>query len=149
MSNEDRGIVNENGTVTRDANYLAAAMLIFIAKGSGRIEQQESDTMIELLCEHCRLTGAEALGLLSTAMREMAEQPMLGPTLAEQARQLPEIQKEDLAYMALRVIAADGKREVAEMTQFNRAVDAVGIDPGIVHRAFDRFFAETMPESGD
>ena len=149
MSNEDPGNVNEHQAGSRDAKYLAAAMLIFIAKGSGRIEQREADTMIELLSVHCRLTGAEALDLLTTAMREMVEQPTLGPSLAEQARHLPDAQKEDLAYMALKVIAADGKREVAEMAQFNRAVEAAGIDPGIVHRAFDRFFAETMPEAGD
>ncbi len=149
MSNEDPGLENHSSAVRHDAKYLAAAMLIFIAKGSGRIEQQESDTMIGLLSTHCELTGAEALDLLTTAMREMAEQPALGPSLAEQARQLPDAQKEDLAYMALKVIAADGKREAAEMRQFNRAVEAAGIDPGIVHRAFDRFFAETMPDSGD
>jgi hypothetical protein len=45
----------------------------------------------------------------------------------------------------LKVIAADGRREFAEMENFNRAVEAVGVSPEIVHRAFDRYFAETMP----
>jgi hypothetical protein len=31
------------------------------------------------------------------------------------------------------------------MEQFNRAMEAVGVPPEIVHRAFDRYFAETMP----
>ena len=47
--------------------------------------------------------------------------------------------------MALKVVAADGRRQVSEMEQFNQAVAAVGISPEIVHRAFDRYFAETMP----
>ncbi len=47
--------------------------------------------------------------------------------------------------MALKVIAADGRREVAEMEKFNQAVEAVNISPEIVHRAFDRYFAETLP----
>jgi len=47
--------------------------------------------------------------------------------------------------MALKVVAADGRREVAEMEKFNQAVEAIGISPEIVHRAFDRYFAETMP----
>ncbi|MCP3994874.1 MAG: hypothetical protein GY722_07400 [bacterium] len=47
--------------------------------------------------------------------------------------------------MGLKVVAADGQRDVAEMEQFNRAVTAIGIFPEIVHRAFDRYFAETMP----
>jgi hypothetical protein len=31
------------------------------------------------------------------------------------------------------------------MEQFNRAVEAVGVSPDVVHRAFDRYFDETMP----
>jgi hypothetical protein len=46
-------------------------------------------------------------------------------------------------------MAADGMREAAEMAQFNIAVEAMGIAPDVVHRAFDRFFAETMPDTGD
>jgi hypothetical protein len=33
------------------------------------------------------------------------------------------------------------------MEKFNEAVKSVGISPEIVHRAFDRYFAETMPGS--
>ena len=60
-------------------------------------------------------------------------------------KSLTESEKEDIAVMALKVIAADGRREVAEMEQFSRAVEAVGASPEIVHRAFDRYFAETNP----
>ena len=65
--------------------------------------------------------------------------------LVELGRTLSNKQKEDIAVMALKVIAADGRREISEMEQFNRAVDAVGVSPEIVHRAFDRYFKETMP----
>jgi uncharacterized tellurite resistance protein B-like protein len=135
--------------VDNDGKLLVAALLVFMARGSGRIEQQEADTMIALLSEYCGISGAEALQLLRTAIDELAEQPAAGATLAERARSLSDDRKEDLAYLALRVIAADGKREAAEMARFNRAVEVAGIEPGIVHRAFDRFFAETMPETGD
>jgi uncharacterized tellurite resistance protein B-like protein len=135
--------------VDHEDKLLVAALLVFMARGSGRIEQQEADTMIALLSEYCGITGAEALELLQTAINELAEQPAAGASLTERARSLSDERKEDLAYLALRVIAADGKREAAEMAQFNRAVEVAGIDAGIVHRAFDRFFAETMPETGD
>ena len=46
--------------------------------------------------------------------------------------------------MGLKVVAADGKRQVDEMEQFNKAMEAIGIAPEVVHRAFDRYFAETM-----
>ena len=36
--------------------------------------------------------------------------------------------------------------QVAEMEQFNKAMEALGISPETVHRAFDRYFAETMPD---
>ena len=47
--------------------------------------------------------------------------------------------------MGLKVVAADGRKDFEEMEQFKRAMDGIGISPEIVHRAFDRYFAETMP----
>ena len=52
-----------------------------------------------------------------------------------------------IALMALKVIAADGRRNVGEMEKFNEAIEAIDIAPETVHRAFDRYFAETMPKS--
>ena len=83
--------------------------------------------------------------MLTRAMSEMAENPALGQALIDLAPTLTEGDKEDIALMALKVVAADGRREVAEMEKFNQAVEAIGISPEIVHRAFDRYFAETMP----
>ena len=97
------------GTEVYDGKFLVAALLIYVAKGSGTIEPEEVAKMIEL-----------------------------GRTLSDK-------QKEDIAVMALKVIAADGRRQVSEMEQFNRAVEAVDVAPEIVHRAFDRYFEETMP----
>jgi uncharacterized tellurite resistance protein B-like protein len=77
-------------------------------------------------------------------MSELAEKPELGELLAELGKSLSEDDKEDIAVMALKVIAADGRREVAEMEKFNQAVEAVGVSSETVHRAFDRYFAETM-----
>ncbi len=101
--------------------------------------------MIDLIEEYFQMQGAESLELLTRAMAEMAENPELGQALAELGPTLTEADKEDIALMALKVIAADGRREVAEMEKFNEAVEAIGISPKVVHRAFDRYFAETMP----
>ena len=101
--------------------------------------------MLDLIEGHFQLEGAESLALLTRAMSELAEKPELGQLLAEVGRSLSDEDKEDIAVMALKVIAADGRREVAEMEKFNQAVEAVNISPEIVHRAFDRYFAETMP----
>jgi len=140
-----RLIVESNGkTESYDSQFLVAALLIFIARGSGRIEPEETAKMLDLIQEHFQLAGAETLELLTRAMSELAEKPELGELLAELGKTLSDDDKEDIAVMALKVIAADGRREVAEMEKFNQAVEAVGVSPEIVHRAFDRYFAETM-----
>ena len=133
------------GTKIYDSKFLVAAFLIYIARGSGRIEPEESAKMIDLIELHFQMQGAESLELLTRVMTDMAENPDLAQALVDLAPTLTEQDKEDIALMALKVIAADGRREVAEMEKFNEAVEAIGISPDIVHRAFDRYFAETMP----
>ena len=138
-------VETRDGPVTYDSKFLVAALLIFIARGSGSIEPEETSKMIELLGDHFHMKGAEALELLTYAMGEMHQNPKLAAALAELGQTLSDQEKEDIAVMALKVIAADGRREFAEMENFSRAVEAVGVSPEIVHRAFDRYFAETMP----
>ena len=138
-------VETKHGTEVYDGKFLVAALLIFVAKGSGSIEPEESARMIDLIEQHFRLEGAESLELLTRAMSELAEKPELTEHLVALGRTLSDKQKEDIALMALKVIAADGRRDVSEMEQFNRAVEAVGVSPDVVHRAFDRYFAETMP----
>jgi len=138
-------VETSDGTMTYDSKFLVAALLIFVARGSGQIEPEETATMLELIETHFKMQGAESLELLTRAMSEMAERPDLGASLAKLGKTLSDEEKENIALMALKVIAADGRREIAEMEQFNTAVEAAGISPEIVHRAFDRYFSETMP----
>lgn len=138
-------IETSDGTKTYDSKFLVAALLVFVARGSGRIEPEESAKMIELIEEHFHLQGAESLELITTSMSEMADNPTLVELLKDLGQSLSDGDKEDIAVMGLKVVAADGQRDVAEMEQFNRAVTAIGISPEIVHRAFDRYFAETSP----
>jgi uncharacterized tellurite resistance protein B-like protein len=56
--------------------------------------------------------------------------------------------REDIALMALKVIAADGHRHTAELEKFSEAVQAIGVSPETVHKAFDRYFSETTPGDG-
>lgn len=140
-------VETKHGTETYDSKFLVAAMLIYIARGSGRIEPEESSKMIDLIEQHFQMEGAESLELLTRVISEMAENPELAQALTDLAPTLSESDKEDIALMALKVIAADGRRDVAEMEKFNQAVDSIGISPDSVHRAFDRYFAETMPGS--
>ncbi len=140
-------VETSQGTTMYDSRFLVAALLIYIARGSGTIEPEESAKMIDLIEEHFHMEGAESLELLTRAMSEMAENPELGQALIELAPTLSEQDKEDIAVMALKVIAADGRRQVSEMEKFSEAVEALEIAPEAVHRAFDRYFSETMPGS--
>jgi uncharacterized tellurite resistance protein B-like protein len=140
-------VETNSGTEIYDSQFLVAALLVFIARGSGAIEPEETSTMLELIESHFHLQGAESLELLTRAMSELAEKPELGNLLTELGRTLADDDKEEIAVMALKVIAADGRRKVAEMEKFNLVVEAVGMPPEVVHRAFDRYFAETMPGS--
>jgi uncharacterized tellurite resistance protein B-like protein len=154
MSNEILGSRLEGSTLVvetpegethYDSRFLVAALLIYVARGSGSIAPEESGKMIELIEEHFHMEGSESLELLTYAMSELADKPSLGTFLAELGPKLSENEKESIALMGLKVVAADGTRQYSEMEQFNRAMEAVGISPDIVHRAFDRYFAETMP----
>lgn len=134
-----------DGIKEYDSQFLVAALLVYVARGSGQITPAESGEMIELIEERYHLQGAESLELITHAMNEMVDKPQLGLLLMDLAPTLSDSEKEDIALMALKVIAADGRRKVSEMEQFNRAMEAAGIAPEIIHRAFDRYFAETMP----
>jgi uncharacterized tellurite resistance protein B-like protein len=140
-------VETREGVEVYDSKFLVAALLIFVAQGSGSIAPEESAKMLDLIEDHFKMEGSESLELLTRAMTELAEKPGLAEHLAELGKSLSDQQKEDIAVMALKVIAADGRREFAEMENFSRAVEAVGVSPEIVHRAFDRYFAETMPGS--
>lgn len=136
-------IETPEGMQTYDSQFLVAALLVFVARGSGKIEPEESDKMIELIERHFHLQSAESLELITTAMSEMADKPTLVNLLTDLGPALSDGDKEDIALMGLKVVAADGRRHVSEMEQFNRAMEAVGISPETVHKAFDRYFAET------
>ena len=138
-------IETADGVEEYDSQFLVAALLIYIARGSGQIEPEESAQIIELIEEHFKLQGSESLELITRAMSEMIDKPELAELLTGLAPTLTDSDKEDIALMALKVIAADGHRDFAEMEQFNRAMEAIDISPEIVHKAFDQYFAETMP----
>jgi len=138
-------IETPEGTESYDSQFMVAAFLIYIARGNGRIEPEESAEIISLIEEHFHLEGAESLELITRAMSELIEKPTLVMLLKELVPTLSDKEKEDVALMGLKVIASDGERDVVEMEKFSNAMQAMEIPPDIVHRAFDRYFEQTMP----
>ena len=53
-------------------------------------------------------------------------------------------EKEDIAVMLLKIVAADGRKDAEEMEKLRVAADMISIPEDVMHRAFDRYFEETQ-----
>lgn len=126
-----------------DSQFLVAALLVYVAKGNGSISGEESYKMLELVGEHFHLESSESLELLSRAMRSLAENPDLSSLLKQLSTDLSDEQKEDVAIMLMKVIAADGHTDGDEMEAMTAAGEIIDISPQALHHAFERYFAET------
>ena len=134
-----------DGQQTYDTKFLVAATLIDVARSGGQIEPEESSLIIDLIEKHFNLQGAESLELITRALEEVPENPALVRLLRDLTPMIKAQEKEEIALMGLKVVAADGRRQVDEMEQFNAAMNAMDISPDIIHRAFNRYFEQTMP----
>jgi uncharacterized tellurite resistance protein B-like protein len=135
-------IETTSGPETYDSQFLVAALLIFVAKGNGNISEDEVKKMLQLVSEHFHLESGDSLALLNRAMGDLADNPDLEGLLKELSNVLSPEEKEDIAVMLLKVIAADGIRDVDEMEMMNVAAEIIDISAEARHSAFDRYFAE-------
>jgi len=135
-------IETTSGPETYDSQFLVAALLVFVAKGDGNISEYEVKKMLQLVSEHFHLESGESLALLNRAMGDLADNPDLVGLLKELSKVLSPTEKEDIAVMLLKVIAADGIRDVDEMEMMNVAAEIIDISAETRHSAFDRYFAE-------
>ncbi len=134
-------IETSSGPETYDSQFLVAALLVFVAKGDGNISEKETEKMLQLVEEHFHLHSGESLALLNRAMADLAENPDLNSLLRELAHKLTPEEKEEVAEMLLRVVAADGHRSVDEMEMLNIAAEIIEISAESRHKAFERYFA--------
>ena len=149
---EDRTITRFEGTQlivetgsdreVYDAQFLVAALLVSIANSDGEISAIETEKMLQLVGEHFELKSSESLELLTGAMEKLAENPDLTSILQELASVLTSVDKEDVALMMYKVVAADGREATEEMESLAAAAELIGIPPGSLQAARARFFAE-------
>ena len=137
-------VETQNSTETYDARYLVSALLVFVAKGDGNISGPETAEMLQLINDHFGLQSAESLELLTNAMEDIAENPDFGSLLKDMSKLIDVAEKEEVALMMLKVIAADGRKDAEEMEKLRIAADIIEIPAETMHRAYDRYFAETM-----
>jgi len=142
---EGSTLVIETGseTETYDSRFLIAVLLVCVAQGDGTISENETQKMLQLIGEHFNLESAESLALIMRAMTNLADNPDLNNILRQLSTVLDDQEKEDVAIMLLKVVAADGKADADEMEMVSTAGEIINITPEIMHKAFDRYFAET------
>lgn len=143
FENDELVIETQSTTETYDAKYLVAALLVYVAKGDGVISNEESAQMLSLVSSHFNLPSSDSLEVLQRAIGDLAENPDLRSLLQQLSRVLSEQEKEDIALMMLKVVAVDGKRDADEMEHMQTAAEIIGIPKDAMHRAYDRYFAET------
>jgi uncharacterized tellurite resistance protein B-like protein len=125
-----------------ELEYLVAVMLVAVARSDGHIDQRESDKMLQLVSEYFHLRSSTSLDLLGRAVRDLANDPDLGQMLRGWSTVLTSTDKEDIAVMMLKIVAADGNRDAEEMTMLSKAAAIIDISPESLHIAYRRYFSE-------
>jgi uncharacterized tellurite resistance protein B-like protein len=134
----------QGDTETYDAKYLVAVLLVYVAKGDGTISTAEGQEMMALIEDQYGISGAESLALLTRAISDIAENSDMSSLLREIGAVLGEAEKEHIAVMLLKLVAADGRKNAEEMGKLHTAGDMMGISEEAMHRAFDRYFEESQ-----
>jgi|GEM_PF-776583 len=123
---------------------LMASLMMRAARADGAISEQETQEILVALQEVFNITGARALELVNSVASQLASDSDLMTVFASLQFVLNDRDKKMVLLLLLRIIAADGWRDSAEMTVFTDTVKALNISPEVVHRVFDRYFEETM-----
>jgi uncharacterized tellurite resistance protein B-like protein len=125
-----------------DAEFLVAVLLVSIANSDGEMAPTEIDKMLRLISEHFELRTDESLKILVSAVESLTANPDLIDILKELASTLTFADKEDVAVMMFKVVAADGREEADEMAALTAAAEIIGIPLESLQKARQRFFAE-------
>jgi uncharacterized tellurite resistance protein B-like protein len=144
IEDDEMIIETQNATEVYDAKYLVAVLLIFVAKGDGNISESETEQMLGLLSDYFDLPSARTLELLTRAMTDIAENPDLENLLKDLSVILSLAEKEEIALMMLKVVAADGRKDAEEMDKLSIAAQIIDIPADVMHCAYDRYFEETQ-----
>lgn len=137
-------IETQNVTETYDAKYLVSALLVYVAKGDGNISGEETTEMLKLVNDHFGLHSSESLELITNALEDIADNPDFESLLKDLSVLLNVAEKEEVALMMLKVVAANGRKDAEEMEKLRLAADIIEIPAETMHRAYDRYFEETQ-----
>lgn len=131
---KDEGLQNK----VQELEQLVALLMVALARSDAQITQNEE--VFQLAGEYFRVRSAASLALLMDAIKHLPEPPDLSSLVNQWDSGLDPADKEDVAVMMLKIVAADGKRDAQQMAMLHKAADMIDITPESLHLAFNRFF---------
>lgn len=143
LEGEEIVIETQNALESYDAKYLVSALLVYVAKGNGNISGEEVTEMLTMVGDHFDLQSPQSLELITNVMEDIAENPDIENLLKDLSPLLAAEEIEDVTVMMLKIVAADGRRDVDELETFQTAAQIIGVSAETLHRAYDRYFEET------
>ena len=127
-------VVGEDKEATvYDAKFLISILLVYVAKGDGEIDSSETDRMIDILSKRFDSSGAEAMRLLSNAVRTFTDGGDLLRKLRDISKGLNETECSEIFDMLLEVIMADGNLADGEVRTVEAAGKILGLSPDAIH----------------
>ena len=143
---EKTGVRTASNSVAADsgAQVLIASLLALVASSDGGISTDENMRIVNLLGKRFGLSAGEASDLVARALENHPSHDQVDEVLDSVNAVLSRSQKEDLMFMVLCVIAADNKKDVAEMELLNKLVDTFRLPDATMQKMyegnFDLFF---------
>ena len=116
------------------------SLLALVARSDGGISPDENMRMVNLLSERFGLRPDEALDLVARAQEELPSHDSLDEVVDSVTEVLTRTQKEDLMFMVLCVIAADGQKDAAEMKLLTKLVDRFRLPDAVMQTMYERNF---------
>jgi uncharacterized tellurite resistance protein B-like protein len=120
-------------STTYDAKFLISILLVYVAKGDGEIDSSETDRMIDIVSRRFDSSSAEAMGLLSDAVRAFTDGGDLIDKLRKISENLKEAERNDIFDMLLEVIVADGELADGEVRTVEFAGKVLGLSQDAIH----------------
>jgi uncharacterized tellurite resistance protein B-like protein len=123
----------QEGAPAYDAKFLISILLVYVAKGDGHIDSVETDRMIDIISTRFDSSGAEAMGLLSDAVRIFTDGGDLVEKLNAISQGLNEAERSDIFDMLFEVIMADGELADGEVRTVEAAGNILGLSQDTIH----------------
>ena len=136
------GLANnpERHGADQESQLLMAALLVLVAQCDGGITADESVRMVELLRQRFGIQANEALSLINRGGDRLEDLEGSGEIMRAARENLGSGQKEELMLMILNVIAADSRKDAAEMQLLGGLIENLGLSDKSMEKIYARYF---------